>query len=68
LRRISSDPERSRRLLALEKERGDVAQDEVVFIGMANVAKQDSGKSHRNEAEFFEAYLVDRATYAHRLG
>ncbi|MCI0388517.1 MAG: hypothetical protein MOB07_07095 [Acidobacteria bacterium] len=68
LRRISGDPERIRRLLALEKERRDVAQDKVVFIGMANVAKQDSGKSHRNEAEFFEAYLVDRITYAHRFG
>src|SRR5262245_8982252 len=68
LRRILGAPERARQLLALEKERRSVAQDKVVFIGMANVAKQDVGKSRRNEPSFFGAYLFDRITYAHRFG
>lgn len=35
---------------------------------MANVAKQDTGKSRRNELGFFSAYLFDRITYAHEFG
>ncbi|MCI0665861.1 MAG: hypothetical protein L0220_32800 [Acidobacteria bacterium] len=63
LRRISGDSERIGRLLAIEKERRGATQDKVIFIGMANVAKQDVGKSRRNESGFFGAYLFDRITY-----
>lgn len=56
------------RLLALEKERRGVAQNELIFIGMANVAKQDATKARRNELEFFGYYLSYRKSYARKFG
>jgi hypothetical protein len=63
-----ANPGNIERLLALEKERRGVAQGEVIFIGVANVAKQDAGKARRNEPEFFGYYLSFRRDYARKFG
>lgn len=63
-----SKPENIERMLALEKERRGVAQTELIFIGIANVAKQDAAKARRNEPEFFRYYLSFRRDYARKFG
>ena len=60
--------EDQRRLLAIEKERRGVAQDELIFIGVANVAKRDASKARRNEPEFFGYYLSFRKFYPRKFG
>jgi hypothetical protein len=63
-----SNPESIGSLLALEKERRGVAQSELIFIGIANVAKRDAAKARRNELEFFSDYLSSRKSYARKFG
>jgi hypothetical protein len=71
---IRLDRERIARLFRLEKERRGVSNNELVFVGMANIAKyywcamQAIFKSRRNELEFFNNYLQDRLEYSYRLG
>lgn len=61
-------------LLRLEKERRGVNPDQLVFIGMANVANYQwcAAKSvlhsRREELTFFRAYLEDRIWYSAKLG
>jgi len=61
-------------LLDLEKKRRGMPQEQLVFLGMANVAgykwcaKQAVFKSRENESMFFASYLFDRVVYAERLG
>src|SRR3989338_6758126 len=61
-------------LMNLEKERLGISRDKLVFIGMANLSKyywcawQCYLKSKKEEIGFFEAYFVDRLTYAKKLG
>ncbi|RLI44743.1 hypothetical protein DRO64_03535 [Candidatus Bathyarchaeota archaeon] len=60
-------------LLQLEKDRRGLSKDELVFIGMANVANyywcamKSLLKSKKMELEFFGAYLKDRINYSFRL-
>src|SRR5438093_5707240 len=71
---LSTDRERLKSLLALEKQRRGLSQDTLVFVGMANVAKhwwcteKAVLKSRAIEADAFAAYLRDRLEYAVRLG
>jgi len=71
---IVNDEETLKQLLGLEKKRRGVPQEELVFLGIANVAgykwcaKQALFKSHENESMFFASYLFDRIVYAERLG
>lgn len=66
--------EELRRLLYLEKRRRRLSQDELVFIGMANVASyfwcamKSVYKSRERELEFFGSYLYDRILYSARSG
>jgi CRISPR/Cas system-associated exonuclease Cas4 (RecB family) len=62
------------RLLYLEKERRRVSKDELVFIGMADVAgyywcaMKSLYKNRQMEPAFFASYLHDRIAYSFRLG
>ncbi|HET8581267.1 MAG TPA: hypothetical protein VFL98_02260 [Candidatus Paceibacterota bacterium] len=68
------EPKRLKRLLALEKERRGVAEDKLVFVGIANLASyywcamHSVLKSRADEAMFFGAYLADRIRYSKELG
>ena len=61
-------------LLLLEKRGRNVAEDRLVFVGIANVAEsrwcqmKAVLKSRKNEREFFGAYLVDRLRHSRDLG
>jgi hypothetical protein len=74
LRNIVSNEETLRKLLVLEKQRRGVPQEQLIFLGMANVAgykwcaKQALFKSRENESMVFASYLLDRILYAERLG
>jgi len=71
---IVNNEETLRKLLGLEKQRRGVLQEQLIFLGMANVAgykwcaKQALFKSRENESMFFASYLLDRILYAERLG
>jgi len=62
------------RLLYLEKERRRVSKDELVFIGMADIAgyywcaMKSLYKNRQMEPAFFASYLHDRIVYSFRLG
>jgi len=66
--------ERIKDLLQLEKKRRGVNESQLVFIGMANIAKyywcamKSLLKSRINEIGFFSSYLYDRITYSFALG
>lgn len=72
--KLLQDKRRLKRLLTLEKRRRGCAANELIFVGMHNVAQhwwctqQAVLKSRVNEAMFFAVYLHDRITYASRLG
>lgn len=61
-------------LLQLEKKRRGVSESQLVFIGMANIAKyhwcanESLLTSRNNEIGFFSAYLWDRIIYSFDLG
>jgi hypothetical protein len=61
-------------LLLLEKERRGIDRNQLVFVGMANIARywwcamQSVLKSVEGESEFFGAYLMDRLLYSRQLG
>jgi hypothetical protein len=71
---ILRDTSRLKRLLMLEKQRRDMPQDALVFVGMANVAshwwctQQAVFQSRAIELDVFTAYLFDRIMYSHHLG
>jgi len=64
----------SERLLFIEKDRRGVDRDELVFMGMANVASywwcgmKALLLSREMEIDFFLSYLEDRISYSFRLG
>jgi len=66
--------ERLERLLKLEKERRGLAEDALLFIGMANLAQyywcgmKSWFLNKRSEVVFFGAYLQDRIEYSIALG
>lgn len=68
------DIERLKKLLRLEKERRNLQENSLVFIGMANTAQyywcgmKAWFLNRRNELEFFCAYLMDRINYSLSLG
>jgi hypothetical protein len=73
----SRNIDKLRRLLALEKERRGVAQEMVIFINSATIAKQSAArarsneytdKARSNELGFFNEYLQLRLGYARELG
>jgi len=72
--RTLSTPGRLKRLLALEKERRDVPAQQLVFVGIHNIAQYrwcsefSLLKSRERELEFFHAYLSDRLAYSLELG
>lgn len=74
LSQILNSEETLRHLLSLEKKRRRMSENQLVFLGTANVAdyfwcaKQAAFKSHENELMFFSVYLSDRIDYAERLG
>lgn len=65
---------RLQKLLRLEKKRRGLREDELLFTGMANVAKyywcamQSVLQSQQEELSFFNAYLTDRLAYSSSLG
>ena len=71
---IVNNEETLRKLLGLEKQRRGVPQEQLIFLGMANIAdykwcaKQALFKSREKESLFFASYLLDRILYAERLG
>jgi len=71
---IVNNEETLRKLLGLEKQRRGAPQEQLIFLGMANVAgykwcaKQALFKSREEESLFFASYLLDRILYAERLG
>lgn len=73
-RELINDKEKIESLLLLEKERREVHKDNLLFVGMANIAgyfwcaTRAVLKSKINENEFFAAYLFDRISYSHELG
>ncbi len=74
LRELFSDRARIEKLFLLEKERRGVQKNNLVFLGMANIAEyfwcamKAVLKSKSDELGFFSAYLQDRIRYSHRLG
>jgi CRISPR/Cas system-associated exonuclease Cas4 (RecB family) len=74
IEKLTSDRTRLERLLALEKRRRGFPNDRLTFVGMHNVAQhwwctqQALLESQAGELGFFDAYLKDRLSYAHRLG
>lgn len=73
LGKLMRDRKRIERLLALEKQRGGVPTNALVFVGMRNVAQhwwctqQAVLRSRAEELGFFTACLQDRIEYAFRL-
>ncbi|GIV86756.1 MAG: hypothetical protein KatS3mg054_0785 [Chloroflexus sp.] len=71
---LLGDEKALERLLYLEKERRRVSKDELVFIGMADVAKyywcamKSLYKNRQMEPAFFASYLYDRIVYSFCLG
>jgi len=63
-----------KQLLKKEKDRRGVKHNQLVFVGMANVANywwcaaRAVMKSRDQELEFFQSYLVDRLRYSLKLG
>ncbi|MEM0050694.1 MAG: hypothetical protein QXW39_09215, partial [Candidatus Bathyarchaeia archaeon] len=63
-----------KKLLLLEKKKRGVGEDELVFVGMANVssyywcAAKSLLISKAEELKFFHAYLYDRILYSKELG
>jgi len=72
--KLLQDRNRVERLLGLEKQRRGVPTDDLVFVGMSNVAlhwwctEEAVLKSRAEEVKFFATYLQDRIEYASRLG
>ena len=73
-RELINDREKIESLLLLEKARREVHKDNLLFVGMANIAEyfwcaiRSVLKSKINENGFFAAYLFDRISYSHDLG
>jgi hypothetical protein len=71
---LLADSERLARLLALEKVRRGAALDQLVFVGVSNIAgirwcpQKAVLKSRAEEPMFFAVHLHDRLLYAHLLG
>jgi CRISPR/Cas system-associated exonuclease Cas4 (RecB family) len=74
VRLLVSDPRRVAHLLALEKRCRGVSGDQLLFVGVSNVATvgwcalKAVLKSCAEEPMFCAAYLHDRLLYAHLLG
>lgn len=71
---VLQSKEKLQRMLYLEKHRRRLSQDELVFIGMADVASyfwcamKSLYKNREMELAFFSSYLHDRILYSARLG
>lgn len=73
IRELLADRNRIESMLLLEKERKGVSKDNLLFLGMANIAgyswcaMQSLFKSRKDEIGFFIAYLEDRLRYSLEL-
>lgn len=74
LESLLEDDKILKRLLYLEKEKRHLRGDELVFVGVADIAAyywcamKSLYKNREMELEFFAAYLEDRISYSVRLG
>ncbi len=72
--RLATEKKFAAMLLALEKKRRKVNNNELIFVGMHNIASyywcgmQALLKSRREEMVFFKTYLFDRIRWACELG
>jgi CRISPR/Cas system-associated exonuclease Cas4 (RecB family) len=74
LRELLDDPAATAALLAAEKRRRHVPNDQLVFVGVADAADywwcgmRAVLRAKAKELAYFTVYLSDRVTYARRLG